>query len=256
MSLEQALELGPLFVLVVFRIAGMILVSPLFGSARVPRQVKLMFALVMSAGLVPGVAMPQMPPTMWQLALGLAGELVFGLAIGTALSFAFVAVHWAGEVIGQQMGFGLGQIYDPQFGQSGSVVSDLHFLLAMVIFLIVGGHYAFLRGVQETFVTLPLLSVGIDRALFDVVVGLLSSATALAIQLSAPVLVAMLVTDVVLGFLSKTVPQINVMSTGLSLRSIVGMVVLMFGIGLGSEVIGDAMMDSMKELGSAFAGNL
>ena len=73
-------------------------------------------------------------------------------------------------------------------------------------------------------------------------------------QLAAPVLLTALVTDVVLGFLSKTVPQLNVMTAGLSIRAMAGMVVLMFGMTLSSEVIQTSFVRSIKELSTAWKG--
>jgi flagellar biosynthetic protein FliR len=254
MSLQQALQFVPTFVLAFFRIAGMMVTVPLFGSARIPRRLKVMFALVLTASLVPTIKPVTLPATTWQLAAGIGGELLFGLAIGTALSFTFVAVNWAGEIIGQQMGLGLGQVFDPQFGGSGSVIGDLYFFLTLMIFLLINGHHHFLRGVHSTFESLPLLSATMTPALLDLASGLLQSATALALQLAAPMLVTMLVTDVVLGFLGKTIPQINVMTAGLNLRSMVGMVVLILGLMLGSRVIQESMEEAAMQIMHAFSG--
>jgi flagellar biosynthetic protein FliR len=218
-------------------------------------RIKLMFALVLALGVMPTVSgVTALPESAWQLALGIGGEMVFGLAIGTALNFVFVATHWAGDMIGQQMGLGMGQVFDPSFGATGSVVSDMYFLLTLVLFMAVGGHYAFLQGVAATFESLPLLSLGMDVNMLQLVVGLLTGATRLAMQLAAPVLLTALVTDVVLGFLSKTVPQLNVMTAGLSIRAMAGMVVLMFGMTLSSEVIQTSFVRSIKELSTAWKG--
>lgn len=255
MSLEQALNFMPAFVLVFFRVAGMSLAAPLFGSSRIPARIKLLFALVLALGVMPSVATtPVLPESAWQLALGIGGEMIFGLAIGTALNFVFVATHWAGDMIGQQMGLGMGQVFDPASGPSGSVVSDMYFLLTLVLFMAVGGHYAFLRGVASTFTSLPLLSLGMNVDMLELVVGLLTGATMLAMQLAAPVLLTCLIADVVLGFLSKTVPQLNVMTAGLSIRAMAGMVVLMLGMTLSSEVIQTGFVRSMKELSVALKG--
>ncbi len=256
MSLESVLQFVPTFVLAFFRMAGMMVSVPLFGSARIPRRLKVMFALVLTASIVPTLKTVWLPDSTWQLAASIGGEMLFGLAIGSALSFVFVAVSWAGEIIGQQMGLGLGQVFDPQFGGSGSVMGDLYFFLTLVIFLIVRGHLMFLKGVRESFDALPLMSVGMTRGLLDVVTGLLQSATALALQLAAPMLVTMLLTDVVLGFIGKTMPQINVMTAGLPLRSMVGMVVLIVGLMMCSEVIQDSMLSAVEEVAHAFAGAL
>src|SRR5688572_7173475 len=110
MSVESLIHLVPTFTLVFFRLAGMMLFAPLFGSARIPKRVKVLMATMLTAGLIGGIDPPvQLPSNMWELALGIAGEMLFGLAMGMALSFVFIAAQWAGEVIGQQMGFNLSQ---------------------------------------------------------------------------------------------------------------------------------------------------
>lgn len=257
MSLEWLLQSVPTFVLVFFRLAGLMLAAPFFGGSRIPARIRLMFALVVAASLLPAIAAPPaLPATTWHLAIGIGGELLFGLAIGTALSFFFVAVHWAGEIIGQQMGLGLGELYDPQLGQTGAPVADMYYLLTLVTFLVMQGHHAFLRGVRATFDSLPLLSVQMSQSLLDLVTGLLHAATGMALQLAAPMLIAMLLVDVVLGFLSKTVPQLNVMTAGLSLRALGGMVVLIAGLMISSDVISQGIMDSMQEFGQACRGLL
>jgi flagellar biosynthetic protein FliR len=254
MSLESALQFVPTFVLAFFRIAGVMVTAPLFGSARIPRRLKVLFALVIAAAIAPTLKSITLPESAWKLTAGIGGELLFGLAIGTALSFTFVAVNWAGEIIGQQMGLGIGQVFDPHFGGSGSVVGDLYFFLTLVIFLIAQGHLAFLKGVRESFDALPLLTISFNQNLLDLLTAFLHSSTALALQLAAPMLVTMLLTDVVLGFIGKTIPQINVMSAGLPLRALAGMVVLIFGLMMCSRVIEESMLDSVKRVAEAFVG--
>jgi len=167
--------------------------------------------------------------------------------MGMALSLVFVAAQWAGELIGQQMGINLGGVFDPQFGGSGSVLGEMYFMLTLVVFLLIDGHHSMLRGVRESFDALPLLTVGIDRALFDTVTGLLGGATVLAIRLAAPMLVTMLIVDLVLGLVGRTVPQMNVMSAGLTLRSVVGMVIVIVGLSMSSGVIRDAVSRAMLQ---------
>ena len=255
MSLENVFQSGPTFALVFFRVAGMMLFAPLFGSARIPRRMKVMLALVMALGLMPLVDGPvAMPETSWQLAVAIGGEMMFGLAMGMILSFIFIAAQWAGEMIGQQMGLNLSEVFDPQFGAQGSLIGDFYYMLTLVVFLAAGGHHALLRGVAASFEALPLLTVGMDASLFDMIIGLFGSSTELAIQLAAPMFVTMLVVDVALGFISKTMPQLNIMSAGLSLRSAVGMGVLIIGIGLTSDVLAHSLTHSMRSVSEAWVG--
>jgi flagellar biosynthesis protein FliR len=140
----------------------------------------------------------------------------------------------------------MSEIIDPQFSQGSSLVGDLYFMLSLVIFLIIGGHRDMIRGIRSSFESLPLLSLGMDRPLLDTLTGLLQSCTALAMQLAAPILVTMLVVDLALGCIGKAMPQMNIMTAGISMRSMLGLVVIVVGIGLTVGVLSGSMVDAMK----------
>jgi flagellar biosynthetic protein FliR len=247
--LDSALNFVPTFVLVVFRLAGMALYAPLFGSARIPKRVRLMLVLVLALAFTQGVAPPaRLPETSWGLALGIGGEMMFGLAMGMVMSFVFVAVQWAGEIIGQQMGFNLGSVIDPEFGGQGSVMGDLYFMFCLVVFLWIGGHRAMIRGVRASFDALPLMSLGVSPNLLQMLLDLLHAATILAVQLAAPVLVTFLIVDLVLGLIGRTIPQMNVMSAALSVRSGLGILIVLLGLTLTASAIANAIDGSMEKV--------
>jgi flagellar biosynthetic protein FliR len=247
--LDAALNFVPTFVLVVFRLGGMMLYAPLFGSARIPRRVRVMLALVLAMGITPGIKpVMALPDSPWELAVGIAGELLFGLAMGLVMSLVFVAVQWAGEIISQQLGFSLGGVIDPEYGGQSSVMGDLYFMFTLVIFLIIGGHHAMLRGVRASFDALPLLSLGINQNLFTTLIDLLQAGTVLAIQLAAPVLVTLLIVDLVLGLVGRTIPQMNVMSAALSIRAGLGLLIVWLGLNLTGNVIRKAVDRSMDQV--------
>jgi flagellar biosynthetic protein FliR len=244
--LHAAFNFVPVYVLVLFRIAGMMIWAPLLGSAQIPRQVKAMIACVLAAAITPtlsiSVAIPQSP---WMLALAIGGEIIFGAAIGMILSFVFVAAQWGGEMIGQQMGLNLGQTLNPQYGGGSSVVGDLYFFLTLLIFLSIGGHMALVKGVFDSFTALPLLSVSMNRPLLGTIISVFQGSMVLAMQLAAPMLVTMMVVDMVLGFVGKTVPQLNIMTAGISVRALVGMMVLVVGLGLTSTIIRSQLLSTI-----------
>ena len=134
------------------------------------------------------------------------------------------------------MGLNLGQTLNPQYGGGGTVVGDLYFFLMLLIFLSIGGHMALVKGVFDSFSTLPLLGVSATRPLLDTITSVFQGAMVLALQLAAPMLVTMLIVDLILGFVGKSVPQLNIMG-GISVRALVGMLVLIVGIGMTSSII-------------------
>jgi len=249
---NRVLEQLPTFVLVFFRVAGLALTAPLLGSAILPRQIKVLLALILALGLTPGVAVPvAMPHSAWELSLGIGGELVFGAAMGLCLNLVFIAVAWAGQFVGQQLGLNLGEVFDPATGTGGSVVGDLYFLLAMVVFLIIRGHHLMIAGIRGSFDALPLLSVGMNKSALDLLLGLLTGATVLAVQLAAPIFVTMLVVDMAMGFIGKTIPQINVLTAGLSLKPALGILVVALGLVLSSATIRSQLTQAMGVIGDA-----
>ncbi|MGH7213781.1 MAG: flagellar biosynthetic protein FliR [Tepidisphaeraceae bacterium] len=242
----------PTFVLVFFRLTGMMIFAPMFGSQNIPKRLKVLMASVLALGVMPGIAAPPtIPDSSWEVTLAIGGEMVFGIAMGMVLSFVFIAAQWAGEMIGQQMGINLSEVFDPQFGQGGSLIGGMYFMLTLVVFLCppINGHHAMLRGVRASFDALPLLSLGVNRPLFDTIIGFFTAATMLAFQLAAPMLVTMVVVDLALGFIGKTMPQLNIMTMGLSLRAVIGMVVLVIGLMLTAHVISRSLASSLESVG-------
>ncbi|MFN4242045.1 MAG: flagellar biosynthetic protein FliR [Tepidisphaerales bacterium] len=247
-QIRAALMWVPTFAAVLVRVGAMFVFSPLFGSGRVPRRVKGMFAVVLALAVTPTMPQVAWPETIFQLAAAIAGEILFGLAMGMVLSLIFVGAQWAGQMAGQQLGFDLGAVVDPQFGAAGSVVSDLYFMLALVIFLALRGHHAVLLAMTESFDALPVFTAGVGPGGVELVWGLFAGMTVLAAKLTAPIVVTMLMADVALGFVSKTMPQLNVMSAGMSLRSLLGLLMIATGLVFTSEVMTDALLDGMSDL--------
>lgn len=246
MSLDQAIQFVPAYVLVVFRIAGLMIFAPVFGGTRIPRPAKIMLAVVLAACLCTSVPGPvTLPATAWEVALAIGGEMAFGIAMGLSLSFTFIAAQWAGEIIGQQMGLNLGEVFDPQFGASGSLIGDLYFMLTLVVFLLIGGHRDMIRGLDMSLSALPLMSLHVDRELLDTLIGLFQSCMTLAMQLAAPMLVTMLVVDLVLGCIGKAMPQMNVLTAGLSIRSMLGMGIVIVALYVTTRVIEGQLIESI-----------
>jgi flagellar biosynthetic protein FliR len=206
-------------------------------------------ALALTASMVGAIPQPvALPSSSWELAVGIAGELAFGLAMGTILSTAFVAAQWGGQLISQQMGLNISEVLDPQFGNGGSIVGDMYYMICTAVFLMAGGHRELVRGMRISFQKLPLLSLTMNQHLLDLMVEVLTAATAIGARLAAPMLITMLVVDLVMGSIGKTVPQLNIMSAGLIVRAMIGIVVLALGLGLTVQVMQTAMANSSHQV--------
>lgn len=238
----------PVFLLVVFRLAGMMLMSPIFSSPRVPKRVKALLTIVLAFGVSGGVRAVPLPDSTWDLAVGIGGEMAFGAAMGMLVSFTFVAAQWAGEMIGIEMGLNMSEVFDPAMGGGGSIVGDLYYFLTLAVFLTVGGHHFLIDAVHASFDKLPPLSLAVDQPLLDLLVAMTQSAMAMAVRLAAPVLVTVMVTDLALGLVGRAIPQFNVMQAGLSVRALVGLAIVIAGLGLTGSILGTSVGDSLNEL--------
>jgi len=254
--IEDVLQRVPVFVLVVFRLAGMFLMSPLFSSPRTPRQVKALLVLVLAFGVAGGVKAVPLPESTWELALGIGGEMIFGLAMGMIISFTFIAAQWAGEIIGMEMGLNLSSVFDPSMGGGGSLMGDLYYFVVLSVFLMFGGHHAVIGGIMASFEHLPLLSLSMNLTLLGTVVSMLQAAMVLTLKLAAPMLITVLVVDLALGLVGRAMPQFNVMQAGLSVRSIVGMIIVIVGLGMGTTegVISQSLVGGFEQVRQIWQG--
>jgi flagellar biosynthetic protein FliR len=242
------------FLLALVRVGAVLALLPALGGVHVSRRLRALLAMALTVGLLPAIsshAQPA-PQTNGGMLLALGGELITGAGMGVALAMLFAAAHWAGELIGQQMGLSLGEMFDPQNGAHGSLLGQAYFLVTIVIFFAVGGHRALVQSLAASFEKLPLMSFASPSQLVNLLAGMLGSATQLAIQLAAPTFITMLIVDLVLGMLSKTIPQLNLMSVGTPVRAAVGLIVLAAGFALSVGVIRGAISDSFSAVESAW----
>jgi flagellar biosynthetic protein FliR len=236
------------------RVGAVMAVAPPFAAVAVPARVRALIAMALTVGLLPTVSTAAPPQPLAGLAIGIAGEVLIGLAMGMSLALVFTAAQWAGELITQQMGLNLSEMYDPRTGGAVGAMGHLYWLLAVVVFMGANGHHALLRGVAASFDAVPVMTLSSGEPIVALMVGLLQSATGLAIQLAAPVFVTMLVVDLALGMVGRTMPQLGMMTAGVTVRSIAGLVVLIAGLAMTAGVVQGAAVNWMQVVQSSFNG--
>ena len=243
-SLLPLLPHIPAFLLVMFRLTGIFIFAPLFGSTAIPARVKVLLALVLAVCIYPMVP-PQAAPglSLWTMGGAVASELLIGVVIGYGASLPLIAVQMGGLMMGQQLGLGLAQVFSPQFGEQSDVVSQLFYLSALAIFITLDGHHAMLAVLIGSFESIPLGGFIPDGSLVRLTIGLLSAMIELAVRVAAPLLCIVFLETIAMGFVARTVPQLNILSLGFPLRIIVGLL-LMAAVFV---VIGDALAESIRE---------
>ncbi|MHC4067154.1 MAG: flagellar biosynthetic protein FliR [Planctomycetota bacterium] len=248
-SLANVYLLLPGFALVLFRIAGLFLIAPLFASNAVPARLKVGLALTIAAVVFPLVA-PTLPSdiTLGAALVGVVGEMLIGLIIGLGVNLVIVGVQMAGMLIGQQAGIALASVVDPTHGESTTVVSQVYMITTMLIFLGLGGHRMLIAALLDTFSVVPVLGCGVGESTGVLLADLLSAAFILAIKLFSPVLIALMLTTLTLAFVSRTMPQLNILSVGFAVRSMAAIGTAALALAASQEVLVRALTGALESV--------
>ena len=215
------------FILVLARVTPLFLIAPLFSSQMIPPRVRGIIAVGISIGLTPIAMHGQHVPGD---ALTLAGLVVEGLLVGLGFAFALAvlmaAIESAGTLIDVVSGFSYGALINPMNGSTSAVMSRFYSLVGTLIFLVIGGDAWTLQGLGRTFQLVPLTGAARISSLVAGVEQVFSSVFTGALEVAAPVLVALLITDVAFGVVSRVVPQLNVFAVGFPTKVAVALLVV------------------------------
>ena len=218
------------FSLVLVRVSGIVIVAPVFGGTDVPMRFRVLFAFALAILVMPSqwnVPVDE-PPNLIAYVLVIGSELIVGISIGLCLTIFFAGIHFAGALIGQLGGLMAGELLDPTSGEQIPMVSRFLHLLAVAVFACIGG----LRALMS--------------ALLDTIVTVVSTGFLLGFRIAGPVMAGILVSMIVMGLVSKTLPQLNLMSLGFGLNNILMFILLFASIGAGIYCFQDRVADVME----------
>jgi len=207
---------------------------PILGGQNVPRSLRLIGAVVFSLFIVPVLWHHPLssPENLLVCSILIIREFLTGLAMGTFLVIFFSGLSMAGDLIGRLSGISLSGTFDPVMGEEISVTSKFILLTGMVLFILSGGLSQFVMGFLDSFQQLPPGSLLPVDSLWNLFLMLLISSFNLAVRLSAPVVIATLSLFLVIGFLGRTFPQLNLMFSAFSCNTLLTLALLHLGIGL------------------------
>lgn len=215
------------FFLVLARMSGLVLFGPVLSSRAMPRLFRFFLAfalaLLVQAGMRPRVAIA--PATIADAGVAVFGEILIGLVLGTCLQMMFQALQLAGQNSGNQLGIALANVLNPQFEEQISTTAVIYVTVASLIFLAGGLDRQMVAALLETIDAIPLGGVVFSGDTLDILLRVFQQSMVFALRVTAPVTVALLLTEVAMAFVSRTVPQLNVQSVGFTLRIPIGILV-------------------------------
>lgn len=216
------------FLLVLTRIGGLLTFGPIFSSQTLSRTFRfyLAFALaILTVGVAPSFQVE--PKTFIDLILMVLGELLVGFTLGSLVQMTFQALQLAGQTVDNQLGTSLANVINPQFDEQISPTSLIYAAIAALIFLYSGGDREMLAAMLETFAVIPpggVFASGVE-AVGPMALVVFQQSMKFAVRVAAPVTVALMLAEIAMGLVGRTVPQLNVQSVGFSVRLLLGMLI-------------------------------
>lgn len=215
-----------LFILLVVRISGIFVAAPIFARSNFPALMKIGLSVTIAFILVPILGEGQIfdVENFFSLILFSLNEFIIGIIIGFISFIYFSVLYLAGTTIDTQMGFGMVNVFDPQTNTQIPVMGNFYNNVFSMLFIVANGHHLLIRALVYSYNLLPVgftISINIDGV--NHITGIMTDMFIMAFKFGAPVLVAIFLSNILLGILARTMPQMNVFIVGLPLKIFVGM---------------------------------
>ena len=228
--------------LIIFsRFVGFIMLAPVISRKEIPVIVKISLIFILTIVFV-NILKPPHPPANFSLILSITLNTVFGTIIGFAAQAIFATLSAAGDMINMQMGLSSSMMFDQSTKSQSSVIGTFFTLFGAILFINMGGIFWLLSAFNRSFEIFSIYGTSIPLAKvisIDYLILITSNILYMGLQIAAPVLLATLGQDIILGIISKTAPQVNVFQLSFLFKPVLGTAILLFIMPMLLNVIND-----------------
>ena len=247
--------------MVAARVGGLIIALPMLTGG-LPIRIRMLLIAAMTIVLVPNVALAsplasELPPIA-EIGIAAGRELIFGMIIGGVVQLLVTGVQLAGELVSNVSGMQLAQTADPSSGEPMPQLSRLLGLLVTAVLFAFGGHRLLIDALLTSFGKFPPMTLSIDKNLSALVFDHLAIGIESGLRVAAPIIACVLLTNLVVALISRTVPQLNVLAIGLNINVMAALVVMALTIGSAGLVFEAELTGAIATLGldSAASANV
>lgn len=166
------------------------------------------------------------------LAFIILQELLYALSLALIFNIFFYGLQAGIEISNIQLGFSMAQLVDPNNGTNTSVLTTLCTLLVNALFFIAQGHYILLHSIKQSFTLLPIGGVHLTQSLLEQLIVYGKNIFVVALQVASPIITAMLLVDLAMSLIAKSIPTMNLMLFGFPIKIAVGLAIFVITIQL------------------------
>lgn len=250
----QFYTIWAVWLLIFVRMVGFFVQAPIWGSRHIPRNALSGTAAVFAVVLFPAVPVPKGMLTLGDRLMGgdvapfisyIFTQFVVGLMIGYMSFLIMAAVQFGAEILDVQMGLSVAASFDPASHGSVNMIRRWAFYLAMVLYLLMNGHHKALEAMRYSYAVIPLDGISFSGKMLDDVIVKTGLIFTLGLQISAPVVASLFITQVALGLLARVAPQMNVFMLSFPLNIMIGLTLLSSSLLLLRERLGQLFDDNI-----------
>lgn len=219
------------FYLILLRVTGIIVFSPLLGKRNIPVTLKIGLSMLISY-IISGIYSPLLQHNNYtdsmllEYVLLCIKELLVGIIMGYILLVFFNSISIAGRIIDVQIGFGMAQIFNPAEFTHESVLGNLINYCFYLYFITFGGLHVLLRLLYLTFEKIPVGRVIINAEIIYGIIEAFSKAFVMGVCISLPIIAIELFIEAAMGVLIRAVPQLNIFIVGIPIKIFIGLLLL------------------------------
>jgi flagellar biosynthetic protein FliR len=220
------------FFLILLRVSGIFVTAPVLSSENVPRALRAYLSIICSFIIFSVIVAPKVNLNATVADYFLMGfkELMVGLMLGVIPRIMFASVNFAGTIIGFQMGLSIANVVDPQTDMQVSIIASFETILATLLFVVLDGHHIFFEALLVSYQKVPIQGFLFTPEKIEFLLRIMGNLVIIGVKLGSPIIISMLLANVIMGFMARSIPQMNVFIVGFPFTIGLGLVLIIIGI--------------------------
>ncbi|GAA0178068.1 hypothetical protein SH2C18_11840 [Clostridium sediminicola] len=214
------------FLLILVRVTSLFVTTPLLNIKGIPNTLKIMFCIVLSYIIYFSIASLdiQISVSMATFVVLLIKEALVGLFLGILVNIVFMSIQMAGQFMDIQGGLASSTLFDPMSQNKLSIYGRIYFWIALILYFIFDGHHYLILAISNSFNIINISNYNVNFSGLIGAVDIVKQSFVIGVQIAAPMILVFVITDLILGIISRTVPQLNVLILGLPMKTLVGII--------------------------------